>query len=101
MTTNQTFYSINVSILAEILEEIRKQGFERPSPIQCQSWPILLSGHDLIGIAQTGTGKTLGYLLPAMIHIDNQPTYGLENDFKRFYFNFVAVNDQNDPDIQL
>lgn len=36
--------------------EIAKQGFEKPSPIQCQAWPILLSGIDMIGIAQTGTG---------------------------------------------
>lgn len=58
----------------EILEEIRKQGFERPSPIQSQAWPILLRGEDMIGIAQTGTGKTLAFLLPALIHIDGQPT---------------------------
>ncbi|XP_046739463.1 probable ATP-dependent RNA helicase DDX43 [Diprion similis] len=57
----------------EILEEIRKQGFSKPSPIQCQAWPVLLSGKDLIGIAQTGTGKTLAFLLPALIHIEGQP----------------------------
>ncbi|CAH0731819.1 unnamed protein product, partial [Brenthis ino] len=57
----------------EILEEIRKQGFEQPSPIQSQAWPILLRGEDMIGIAQTGTGKTLAFLLPALIHIDGQP----------------------------
>lgn len=56
----------------EILEEIRKVGFEKPSPIQSQAWPVLLSGEDLIGIAQTGTGKTLAFLLPAVIHIDGQ-----------------------------
>ncbi|CAG9765600.1 unnamed protein product [Ceutorhynchus assimilis] len=55
-----------------ILDEIYKAGFERPSPIQCQAWPVLLSGEDLIGIAQTGTGKTLAFLLPALIHIDGQ-----------------------------
>ncbi|BFY99613.1 hypothetical protein BsWGS_02652 [Bradybaena similaris] len=55
-----------------ILEQIQKQNFVKPSPIQCQSWPILLQGKDLIGIAQTGTGKTLAFLLPALIHIDNQ-----------------------------
>ncbi|CAK9807040.1 Probable ATP-dependent RNA helicase DDX43 [Anthophora plagiata] len=60
-------------IFPEILEEIRKQGFTKPSPIQCQAWPILLSGQDLIGIAQTGTGKTLAFLLPALIHIEGQP----------------------------
>lgn len=58
----------------DVLREIRKQGFEEPSPIQCQAWPILLSGKDLIGIAQTGTGKTLAFLLPALIHIDGQTT---------------------------
>ncbi|KAF2900354.1 hypothetical protein ILUMI_05836 [Ignelater luminosus] len=55
-----------------ILDEIRKAGFQKPSPIQSQGWPILLSGEDLIGIAQTGTGKTLAFLLPALIHIDGQ-----------------------------
>ncbi|KAK4884800.1 hypothetical protein RN001_001071 [Aquatica leii] len=56
-----------------ILNEIKKVGFETPSPIQSQGWPVLLSGEDLIGIAQTGTGKTLAFLLPALIHIDGQP----------------------------
>lgn len=58
----------------EILDEIYKQGFKQPSPIQSQAWPILLRGDDMIGIAQTGTGKTLAFLLPALIHIDGQPT---------------------------
>lgn len=57
----------------EVLDTIADQGFEKPSPIQCQAWPVLLQGIDLIGIAQTGTGKTLAFLLPAFIHIDNQP----------------------------
>ncbi|XP_064605795.1 probable ATP-dependent RNA helicase DDX43 [Liolophura sinensis] len=58
----------------EIMEQIEKQGFTSPSPIQTQAWPILLQGLDLIGIAQTGTGKTLAFLLPALIHIEGQPT---------------------------
>ncbi|XP_055837211.1 probable ATP-dependent RNA helicase DDX43 [Episyrphus balteatus] len=57
----------------DLLEEIRKQGFEKPSPIQSQAWPVLLRGEDMIGIAQTGTGKTLAFLLPAMIHTEYQP----------------------------
>lgn len=56
----------------EILQEIYKQDFKTPSPIQSQAWPILLRGDDLIGIAQTGTGKTLAFLLPALIHIEGQ-----------------------------
>lgn len=57
----------------DMLNEIKKQGFEKPSPIQCQAWPVLLKGEDMIGIAQTGTGKTLAFLLPAMIHTEYQP----------------------------
>ncbi|KAH8247231.1 hypothetical protein KR038_000582 [Drosophila bunnanda] len=56
----------------DLLGEIQKQGFEKPSPIQSQGWPILLKGHDMIGIAQTGTGKTLAFLLPGMIHTEYQ-----------------------------
>uniref|UniRef100_A0A1I8HPY8 RNA helicase n=1 Tax=Macrostomum lignano TaxID=282301 RepID=A0A1I8HPY8_9PLAT len=55
-----------------IMREIMKNGFERPTPIQCQAWPVLLKGMDFIGIAQTGTGKTLAFLLPAFIHIEGQ-----------------------------
>lgn len=57
----------------DLMAEIIKAGFEKPSPIQCQAWPVLLKGEDLIGIAQTGTGKTLAFLLPAMIHTEYQP----------------------------
>lgn len=57
----------------ELLDEIAKAGFAKPSPIQAQAWPVLLKGEDLIGIAQTGTGKTLAFLLPAFIHIEGQP----------------------------
>ncbi|CAF0743205.1 unnamed protein product [Didymodactylos carnosus] len=62
----------------DILNEITKQNFTEPSPIQCQSWPIALKGQDFIGIAQTGTGKTLAFLLPLLIHIDNQPRAKVE-----------------------
>lgn len=56
-----------------MFQTISRQKFENPSPIQSQAWPYLLSGKDVIGIAQTGTGKTLAFLLPSFIHIDNQP----------------------------
>ncbi|KAG8181824.1 hypothetical protein JTE90_001478 [Oedothorax gibbosus] len=58
----------------ELLTELSKQGFQKPSPIQCQAWPIILSGHDMIGIAQTGTGKTIAFLFPALVHIVGQIT---------------------------
>ena len=52
---------------AELLHSTRE--FAAPSPIQAQCWPIILSGRDLIGIAATGSGKTLGFGLPMMAHI--------------------------------
>jgi len=55
-----------------VLKEVQRQAYTEPTAIQAQGWPIALSGHDLVGIAQTGSGKTLGYLLPAIIHINHQ-----------------------------
>ncbi|NWJ02576.1 DDX43 helicase, partial [Crypturellus undulatus] len=57
----------------DVMTNIRKVGFQKPTPIQSQAWPIILQGMDLIGIAQTGTGKTLAYLMPGFIHLDSQP----------------------------
>lgn len=56
-----------------VMQEVRNQGYDAPTPIQAQGWPIALSGRDLVGIAQTGSGKTLAYILPAIVHINNQP----------------------------
>ncbi|XP_014473778.1 PREDICTED: ATP-dependent RNA helicase dbp2-like [Dinoponera quadriceps] len=56
-----------------VMEGIRRQGYSQPTPIQAQGWPIALSGRDLVAIAQTGSGKTLGYILPAIVHIIHQP----------------------------
>lgn len=51
-------------------------GFKAPTPIQAQGWPIALSGKDMVGIASTGSGKTLSYLLPGIVHIINQSKLG-------------------------
>ncbi|KAF0986639.1 hypothetical protein HZS_1974 [Henneguya salminicola] len=56
-----------------LLETIRKHSYYTPTPIQAQGIPVVLSGRDLIGIAQTGSGKTAAYLLPMMIHVIDQP----------------------------
>lgn len=55
-----------------MMEAMQKNGFEKPSPLQMQAWPIIMKGLDLIGVAQTGAGKTLSYILPAFLHIDGQ-----------------------------
>ena len=51
----------------EILSAIQKAGYTRPTPVQSAAIPKLMLGHDLIGIAQTGTGKTAAFVLP-MLH---------------------------------
>jgi len=45
------------------------RGFSRPTPIQSQCWPIIASGRDIIGIAETGSGKTMAFSLPALAHM--------------------------------
>ncbi len=59
--------------LAEpILTALAETGYEQPTPIQARSIPILLAGHDLLGQAQTGTGKTAAFALPLLSRIDPQ-----------------------------
>jgi len=55
-----------------INREIQNAGYEKPTPIQSQGWSIALQGHDMVGIAQTGSGKTFGFMLPGIIHCNNQ-----------------------------
>lgn len=56
-----------------VMSEVKSQGFEKPTAIQSQGWPMALSGRDVVGIAETGSGKTLTYTLPAIVHINAQP----------------------------
>ncbi|KAF7134589.1 hypothetical protein RHSIM_Rhsim08G0052800 [Rhododendron simsii] len=63
----------------EILREVHKAGFSAPTPIQAQSWPIALKSRDIVAVAKTGSGKTLGYLLPGFMHLKrlrNNPQLG-------------------------
>ncbi|XP_053675563.1 uncharacterized protein LOC128725816 [Anopheles nili] len=55
-----------------IMEELKRQGFNKPTAIQAQGMPIALSGRDMVGIAQTGSGKTLAYVVPSLVHIQHQ-----------------------------
>lgn len=51
---------------ADILRALADQGYEHPTPIQTQAIPIVLQGRDVMGAAQTGTGKTAGFSLPVI-----------------------------------
>ncbi|MCP3666590.1 MAG: DEAD/DEAH box helicase, partial [Gammaproteobacteria bacterium] len=56
----------------QILKAVEEVGYETPSPIQAQCIPPLLEGHDLLGQAQTGTGKTAAFALPLLSRIDTK-----------------------------
>jgi ATP-dependent RNA helicase RhlE len=56
----------SLGLLPELLRAVADKGYTEPTPIQSQAIPIVLSGRDLLGAAQTGTGKTAGFTLPLL-----------------------------------
>ncbi len=57
----------DLNLAPAIVKAVREQGYESPTAIQAQAIPVVLEGHDLLGGAQTGTGKTAAFVLP-MLH---------------------------------
>jgi len=62
-----TFQDLNLN--TPLLNAIEDLGFENPTPIQAEAFNIVASGKDVVGIAQTGTGKTFAYMLPILRHL--------------------------------
>ncbi|HYF19148.1 MAG TPA: DEAD/DEAH box helicase [Ramlibacter sp.] len=56
----------DLKLAPALLKAVREQGYETPTPIQAQAIPAVLEGHDLLGGAQTGTGKTAAFTLPLL-----------------------------------
>ena len=65
---NMKFEKLNIS--QEIIRAVEDMGFEELTPIQAQSIPVMMSGADLIGQAQTGTGKTAAFGIPLLQKVD-------------------------------
>jgi ATP-dependent RNA helicase DeaD len=63
-----TFADLQLSL--PVLEALAGVGYEAPSPIQAATIPVLLAGHDMLGQAQTGTGKTAAFALPVLSRIE-------------------------------
>ena len=61
---------------ANILKAVQEAGYTEPTPIQSAAIPLILAGHDLIGIAQTGTGKTAAFVLPILAKLAAQGSNG-------------------------
>jgi ATP-dependent RNA helicase RhlE len=60
-----------------INEAIRAAGYSHPTPIQKQAIPLVLQGRDILGLAQTGTGKTAAFVLPILQQLDENPSRAL------------------------
>ena len=87
-----TYILYAFSIAEYVMEEIKKAGFAEPTAIQAQGWPMALKGRDLIGLAETGSGKRLAYLLPAIVHVNAQPIL-CEYDFcKSLMFSYQVIS---------
>lgn len=72
-------FSVSPLFITGHVLQIQFAGFTSPTPIQAQTWPIALQNRDIVAIAKTGSGKTLGYLIPAFIHLKrrhNNPQNG-------------------------
>uniref|UniRef100_A0A672GCA4 Probable ATP-dependent RNA helicase DDX46 n=1 Tax=Salarias fasciatus TaxID=181472 RepID=A0A672GCA4_SALFA len=63
---------VQCGVSMKILSALKKHSYEKPTPIQAQAIPAIMSGRDLIGIAKTGSGKTIAFLLPMFRHIMDQ-----------------------------
>ncbi len=60
----------SLGLAPEVLSALQQLGYEHPTPIQAESIPVLMSGQDLLAQAQTGTGKTAAFALPALSNLD-------------------------------
>jgi ATP-dependent RNA helicase RhlE len=63
------FESFNLN--TQVMSGVRAQGYTVPTPIQLESIPVIMQGRDIIGLAQTGTGKTAAFALPILHHLMN------------------------------
>ena len=78
MTGQQNSFFGDLSLDKKIVTALTAMGFEEPSPIQSQTIPLVLSGTDVIGQAQTGTGKTAAFGIPIIQNIvDNRQLQAL------------------------
>lgn len=71
-----------LGLAAPLLKSIQKEGFTAPTPIQAMSIPPLMEGHDLMGIAHTGGGKTASFSLPLLNKLLSKPSKPLPNTCK-------------------
>jgi ATP-dependent RNA helicase RhlE len=70
---SETMSFDRLGLSAEVLKAVRDAGYTTPTPIQAQAIPLVLKGRDLMGLAQTGTGKTAAFTLPIVDRLVDGP----------------------------
>jgi ATP-dependent RNA helicase RhlE len=87
----------DLQIIEPIQKALKEQGYDQPTPIQEQSIPILLDGKDLLGCAQTGTGKTAAFAIPILQHLSDS----LEPDNPRRSIRSLVITPTRELAIQI
>lgn len=64
---------IQAGLSSRVTEVLKRHAFTAPLPIQAQAIPVIMGGRDCIGVAKTGSGKTLSFVLPMLRHVKDQP----------------------------
>ena len=72
----QTTTFAELGLSAKVQAAIQAAGYTEPTPIQAQAIPVAVTGRDVLGIAQTGTGKTAGFVLPMLARLESRPRTG-------------------------
>ncbi len=68
----------DLGLLPELLRAVADKGYDAPSPIQLQAIPAVLAGRDVLAGAQTGTGKTAGFVLPILQRLAADQAHGTQ-----------------------
>ena len=69
----------SLGLCNNILKAIKNEGYDRPTPVQELAIPLLIEGRDVLGVAQTGTGKTAAFALPVLEKLSFSKSPGKRN----------------------
>lgn len=80
-----------LGLSAELLRAVAEKGYSEPTPIQLQAIPVILEGRDVLGAAQTGTGKTAGFTLPLLQRLNVRPPFAQSSEGRRVIRALILV----------
>jgi ATP-dependent RNA helicase RhlE len=80
----------SLEIIEPILQSLHEEGYSIPTPIQAQAIPIVLNGKDLLGCAQTGTGKTAAFAIPILQLLSNSQSYDKRKKIRSLWQTYKA-----------